>query len=95
MIMHVNAFIESCAELDINEQNLFNTAYLNAVGIRRASLKAVCRIENLAYDHLLTDYSQRLQNDLENICRQALNLLDKHLIPAATATSSQTLYYKL
>lgn len=95
MIQYVNAFIISCAELDDDEQVLFSTAYLNAARDRRASLRAVSRVEDSAYNDLTRYYRQTLQQDLETVCENALDLLNERLIPAATTTSSKVLYYKL
>jgi 14-3-3 protein epsilon len=37
----------------------------------------------------------QVEKELREICRDVLDILDKHLIPAATSGESKVFYYKM
>lgn len=39
--------------------------------------------------------SFQVENELKSICNDILDVLDKHLIPAATTGESKVFYYKM
>jgi 14-3-3 protein epsilon len=89
-------------ELSVEERNLLSVAYKNVVGARRASWRIVSSIEqkeeskgNTAQVAKIRAYRSKIENELTNICNDVLQVLDKHLIPAAQAPESKVFYFKM
>uniref|UniRef100_A0A8C5MES5 14-3-3 protein epsilon n=1 Tax=Leptobrachium leishanense TaxID=445787 RepID=A0A8C5MES5_9ANUR len=89
-------------ELTVEERNLLSVAYKNVIGARRASWRIISSIEQKeeckgGEDKLkmIKDYRQVVETELKRICTDILNVLDKHLIPAATTGESKVFYYKM
>jgi len=95
-------------ELSVEERNLLSVAYKNVIGVRRASWRVVSSIENKELnrgqkEHAkeAKEYRAKVEAELENICKDILLLLDQHLIPSATTSTSSTsgesqvFYYKM
>lgn len=89
-------------ELTVEERNLLSVAYKNVVGSRRASWRIVTSIEqkeeskgNESHVKLIKTYRQKIEVELADICLDVLNVLEKHLIPAANSQESKVFYYKM
>jgi len=89
-------------ELSVEERNLLSVAYKNVVGSRRASLRIVSSIEQKEEsrgkeDHLVKvrGYHKKVEKELNDICGNILEVLDKHLIPSATSAESKVFYSKM
>ncbi|KAJ1502375.1 hypothetical protein HMI54_008235 [Coelomomyces lativittatus] len=89
-------------ELSVEERNLLSVAYKNVIGARRASWRIVSSIEskeeskgNLVHVGRLREYRSKIETELSDVCNDILNVLDKHLIPNATAGESKVFYYKM
>ena len=74
--------------LSNEERNLLSVAYKNVVGARRSSWRVISSIEqksasdaNDKHQSLRRTYREKIERELENVCRDVLNLLDIHLIP--------------
>jgi len=91
------------SELSVEERNLLSVAYKNVVGSRRASLRIISSIEQKEEsrgkeDHLakVRQYRLRVEKELNDICDNILEVLDKNLIPAAKDhAESKVFYYKM
>merc|ERR1711976_1025757 len=89
-------------ELTVEERNLLSVAYKNVIGARRASWRIISSIEqkeeskgndkNVA---TIKEYRTKVEKELEDICKDILEVLDKHLIPSATTGESKVFYYKM
>jgi len=89
-------------DLSVEERNLLSVAYKNVIGARRASWRIVTSIEqkeeskgNSTQVGLIKEYRQKIEGELAKICEDILSVLDKHLIPAATAGESKVFYHKM
>lgn len=45
--------------------------------------------------HSLSHFLLQVENELKSICNDILDVLDKHLIPAANTGESKVFYYKM
>jgi len=88
------------AELSNEERNLLSVAYKNVVGARRSSWRVISSIEQKSEasekkKNMATDYREKVENELKEICKDVLALLDKHLIAKATNPESKVFYLKM
>jgi len=89
-------------ELTVEERNLLSVAYKNVIGARRASWRIVSSIEQKEEGkgaepkvQMTKTYRTQVENELKGICQDILEVLDKHLIPSASAGEAKVFYYKL
>jgi len=89
-------------ELSVEERNLLSVAYKNAVGSRRAAWRIITSVEqketskgNAEQAGYAKEYCKQVEKELDDICGGILVLLDKNLIPKATAGESKVFYYKM
>lgn len=89
-------------ELTVDERNLLSVAYKNVVGTRRASWRIISSIEQKEESkgsdkHVQTirDYRQKIETELEDVCKDVLNVLDDSLIPKAETGESKVFYHKM
>ncbi|KAJ8320929.1 hypothetical protein KUTeg_002516 [Tegillarca granosa] len=100
MAVTMKKVAESCdSELTGEERNLLSVAYKNVVGARRSSWRMLSMVEGKADTDmklkLVKDYKKTVEKELDDICKQVLELLDKHLIPKATSYESKVFYFKM
>jgi len=89
-------------ELTVEERNLLSVAYKNVIGARRASWRIISSIEQKEENKgseekvdMIRKYRNTVEDELKDICGDILQVLDKHLIPAATQGESKVFYYKM
>eukprot|EP01087_Luapelamoeba_hula_P020392 TRINITY_DN6953_c0_g1_i1.p1 TRINITY_DN6953_c0_g1~~TRINITY_DN6953_c0_g1_i1.p1 ORF type:complete len:260 (+),score=70.12 TRINITY_DN6953_c0_g1_i1:529-1308(+) len=89
-------------ELTVEERNLLSVAYKNVIGARRASWRIISSIEqkeeskgNEAHVKRIQEYRTKVDSELSQICKDILNLLEKHLIPSSSNGESKVFYYKM
>jgi len=77
--------------LQQEERNLLSVAYKNVVGARRSSWRVISSIEAKTNDsgnerkgELAKEYRQKVEKELQDICKEVLSLLSNFLIPEAT-----------
>lgn len=75
---------EHCNEtkLEREDRNLLSVAYKNIVGSKRASWRVVNNLESKAQHddqnkQLIKDYRERIEEELETVCNEVLQLIDK------------------
>jgi len=81
----VTEFLKNDELLTTDERNLLSVAYKNVVGSRRASWRVISSIETKQHSderkkELATEYRQKIEAELNTICNEVLDLLDKYLI---------------
>ncbi|RPA92193.1 14-3-3 protein [Choiromyces venosus 120613-1] len=74
----------------------------NVVGTRRASWRIISSIEQKeetkgSEKHVtkIREYRQKIETELEQVCRDVLNVLDESLIPKAESGESKVFYHKM
>jgi len=89
-------------ELTVEERNLLSVAYKNVIGARRASWRIVSSIEQKEESKsadekvlMIKNYRHAIEKELRDVCQDILNIIDEHLIPAATSGESKVFYYKM
>ncbi|XP_071147160.1 uncharacterized protein [Mytilus edulis] len=87
-------------ELSVEERNLLSVAYKNVVGARRSSWRMVSLIENKAEStqprhKLAQQFRVKLEDELNKICQEVLDLLDKQLLANVTSDESRVFYLKM
>ncbi|KAM9788266.1 14-3-3 protein gamma-1 [Neosynchiropus ocellatus] len=73
--------------LQSEERNLLSVAYKNVVGARRSSWRVISSIEqktsaegNEKKVKMVSDYREKIEKELEEVCKDVLTLLDQFLI---------------
>jgi hypothetical protein len=89
-------------ELTNEERNLLSVAYKNVVGARRSSWRVISSIEqktegtgNERKQAMAKEYREKVENELRDICKDVLHLLDEHLIEKASNSESKVFYLKM
>jgi 14-3-3 protein epsilon len=80
--------------LTVEERNLLSVAYKNVIGARRASWRIVSSIEQKE-ENKVKSYRQKIENELNEVCRDILSVLNDHLIVSSTSGESKVFYYKM
>ncbi|KAJ8387799.1 hypothetical protein AAFF_G00149480 [Aldrovandia affinis] len=92
---------EQGAELSNEERNLLSVAYKNVVGARRSAWRVISSIEHKTEGgdnnklHMVKEYREKVEGELEEICKDVLGLLDKYLIEKSQAAESRVFYLKM
>ncbi|KPP61608.1 14-3-3 protein eta-like [Scleropages formosus] len=90
--------------LSNEDRNLLSVAYKNVVGARRSSWRVISSIEQkTAADgnekklEMVRAYREKIEKELESVCHDVLNLLDKYLIKNCTDAQfeSKVFYLKM
>jgi 14-3-3 protein epsilon len=101
MVQVMNDVAKMSGELSVEERNLLSVAYKNVIGARRSSWRILSSIEqkdgeeNSSGQQALKMLQTNVEKELDEICKNILELLDKHLIPSATAAESKVFFYKM
>jgi len=74
--------------LQQEERNLLSVAYKNVVGARRSSWRVISSIESKTKDSgnerrltIAREYREKVEKELNDVCKEVLSLLTEHLIP--------------
>ena len=87
--------------LTSDERNLLSVAYKNVVGARRSSWRVITSIESKESDssskraELAKSYKEKIESELEEICKEVLDLLDTILITNSQEAESKVFYQKM
>jgi len=88
-------------ELSLEERNLLSVAYKNVIGSRRASWRIVSSIEQKELSKggdnakLVSQYRKKIEDELAEICKDILEVLDQYLIQNASSDESKVFYKKM
>jgi 14-3-3 protein epsilon len=100
MVQYMKDVAEQSAEdLSLEERNLLSVAYKNVVGARRASLRIIGSIQSKekekasGNEDLVKTYKSKVEDELNSICNDILELLNKHLIPKCPTSPEASVFY--
>lgn len=89
-------------ELSVEERNLLSVAYKNVIGAQRSAWRIISSIEQKEENkgessklELTKQYRLAIEKELNSICTDVLEVLTKHLIPAASTGESKVFYHKM
>ena len=89
-------------ELQSEERNLLSVAYKNVIGARRAAWRIISSLEGKTENKgetdkeaMIKEYKEKIEKELNEICKQIIELLDKTLIPNSTSGESKVFFYKM
>jgi len=96
----MKAVTETGTELSNEERNLLSVAYKNVVGARRSSWRVISSIEQKTEgaerkQAMAKEYREKIEKELNEICRDVLALLDQYLIAKASNAESKVFYLKM
>ncbi|KAJ8312761.1 hypothetical protein KUTeg_010134 [Tegillarca granosa] len=95
---------ENTTELTVEERNLLSVAYKNVIGSRRASWRILSSLEqkesskdsgNTNSLEAIREYKATVENELKEICKEVIELLEKTLIPPSSSGESKVFYHKM
>jgi len=94
---------QNSGDLNLEERNLLSVAYKNVVGARRASLRIITSIEQKEAQKMGEDkrtsaiagYKDKVEQELNNICKDILEVLDKYLIKDSLGEEPSVFYLKM
>lgn len=102
MVQAMKRVADLNVELTVEERNLLSVAYKNVIGAKRASWRIISSIEqkeenkgNDSHVQKIKQYRDKVEKELKDVCSDILDVLDKHLIPAASTSESKVFYYKM
>ncbi|KAL7830031.1 hypothetical protein SRHO_G00311580 [Serrasalmus rhombeus] len=99
MAASMKAVTELGEELSDEERNLLSVAYKNVVGARRSSWRVISSIEQKTdgsdKQAMAKEYREKIESELQSICKDVLHLLDKFLIRTTSPAESQVFYLKM
>jgi len=78
--------------LSTEERNLLSVAYKNIVGAKRSSWRVISSIEQKSTDKedLAREYRQKIEEELRDVCKQVLDLLDQYLVQKALTSAKES-----
>ncbi|XP_008329722.1 14-3-3 protein beta/alpha-like [Cynoglossus semilaevis] len=89
---------QSGGALESEERNLLSVAYKNVVGARRSSWRVISSIEHKTEvedkKKQAGEYRQKIENELKDICKEVLELLDEYLIKSAEGDVESKVFYQ-
>lgn len=103
MVEYMDKVSKMGDELNVEERNLLSVAYKNVIGARRASWRILSSIEARSSEDdkkneaLLKAYKGQVEDELKELCKNIISLLDGHLIVnvAQTNYEARVFYYKM
>ncbi|KAI8388030.1 14-3-3-like protein [Radiomyces spectabilis] len=102
MVSYTKEVAKMGVELTVEERNLLSVAYKNVIGARRASWRIVSSIEqkeeskgSTAQVEKIKAYRQKIEKELQEVCKDILSVLSDNLLPNAQGGESKVFYYKM
>lgn len=95
MVTYIKKLLENEQPLNAEERNYLSVAYKNSVGSRRTAWRIISSIEskndkdNSSHAQILKDYRGEIEKELDEICKDIIDVLDKILIPVSEANKKE------
>ncbi|KAK7899023.1 hypothetical protein WMY93_019876 [Mugilogobius chulae] len=93
---------EATTSLSVDDRNLLSVAFKNVVGARRSAWRVLTGNEK-KFSHnndtknaeIAKSYREAIEKELNNICDEVVELLEKHLIPNSENDEGKVFYLKM
>ncbi|KAG5441532.1 14-3-3 class protein [Clonorchis sinensis] len=98
MAAAMKKFTELKKPLSNDERNLFSVAYKNVVGARRSAWRVITSIKNKDSEDEKSptnELRRKIENELEQVCKEVLNILEKNSLPSETTDDGLVFYHKM
>ena len=104
MVEEMKQVAQQGKELTMEERKLLSVAYNNTLGVRYTSWRAMSCLEQKAKESdsdkvdmvkLTREYREEVEEELKNICDDAVKVVCNHLIPNTKDAESRVYYYKM
>ncbi|KAM9797909.1 14-3-3 protein gamma-B-like [Neosynchiropus ocellatus] len=96
MAKYMNQVTQQKKTMSTDERNLLSVAYKNVVGARRSSFRVISSIkqkETGSKLDLIDTYQAKVEKELNSICGEVLDLLDKNLLKNSEDDSESHVFY--
>jgi 14-3-3 protein epsilon len=100
MLEHIKEVLKTDSNLTVEERNLLSVAYKNSVGTRRTAWRVLSSIETKeeakgsAHLVLLREYKKKIESELDKICNEIIDFLNKSLIPLSKGNPQSEVFYQ-
>jgi hypothetical protein len=95
MTVYMKRIAEMGTALSVDERNTLSLAYKNFVGGKRAAWRVICAAELHEPDENVTGYKHSVELELKTTCQEAIDLIQKQLLPLADELEAQVFYTKM
>lgn len=102
VITQIKYIITRCdPKLTVDERNLISVAYKNQTNNLRSSWRIVETLEKMESSRpspraaLIRGQREKIEMELADVCQDIVQLLDLHLLPAASAGEETVFYTKM
>jgi len=79
-------------DLTVEERNLLSVAYKNVIGARRASWRTL-NVDDRKDDPLIVEYKKQVEKEMDEICKDVLDLLENVLVKNNTKEDESRVFY--
>ncbi|KAF0924867.1 hypothetical protein E2562_014952 [Oryza meyeriana var. granulata] len=102
MVEAMNSVAKLDEALTVEERNLLSVGYKNLIGAKRASMRILGSIElkeetegKESHARQTAEYRHKVEAELDKICCDVIDIIDKYLIPHSSGAESSVFYYKM
>uniref|UniRef100_A0A0D3EKY8 14-3-3 domain-containing protein n=2 Tax=Oryza TaxID=4527 RepID=A0A0D3EKY8_9ORYZ len=102
MVEAMNSVAKLDEGLTKEERNLLSVGYKNLIGAKRAAMRIIGSIElkeetkgKESHVRQTAEYRRKVEAEMDKICCDVINIIDKYLIPHSSGAESSVFYYKM
>ena len=101
MVKAINKFVELDPKLTKDERNILSAGYKNIISDKRASWRLLNSMEkkeekkNSSQSANIHDIKNNIERELNQICNEIQNIIDKYLVPNAVEPEMKVFFLKL
>jgi 14-3-3 protein epsilon len=101
MVKAINKYVELDPKLTKDERNILSAGYKNIISDKRASWRLLNSMErkeekkNSSQIANIREVKENIERELNQICDQIQNVIDKYLIPNASDSETKVFFLKL
>ena len=98
MVKSINKFVELDPKLTKDERNILSAGYKNIISNKRSSMRLLNGMErkeekkNSSQIENIREVKSNIRKELNQICDQIQQIIDKHLLPNAKDSETKVFY---